>query len=59
MLCFNFILGLSYSFFCFVGLVMYENELKTNKKIKPRIKVDHNMYFASFAFSLVTLLVTL
>ena len=59
MLWFNFILGLNYSFFCFVGLVMYDNELKTNKKIKPRIKVDHNMYFASFAFSLVTLLVTL
>ena len=38
---------------------MYDNELKTKKKIKPRIKVDHNIYFASFAFSLVTLLVTL
>ena len=59
MLWFNFILGLNYSFFCFFGLVMYDNELKTNKKIKPRIKVDHNMYFVSFAFSLVTLLVTL
>ena len=37
---------------------MYDNELKT-KKIKPRIKVDHNIYFESIAFSLVTLLVTL
>ena len=59
MLWFNFILGLNYSFFCFFGLVMYDNELKTKKKIKPRIKVYHNIYFASFAFSLVTLLVTL
>ena len=56
MLWFNFILGLNYSFFC-LGLVMYDNELK-RKKIKPRIKVDHNIYFASVAFSLVTLLVT-
>ena len=33
MLWFNFILGLNYSFFCFFGLVMYDNELKTKKKL--------------------------
>ena len=59
MLWFNFILGLNCSSFCVFGLVMYDNELELKKKIKPRIKVDHNIYFASFAFSLVTLLVRL
>ena len=33
MLWFNFIRGLNYSFFCFFGLVMYDNELKTKKKL--------------------------
>ena len=42
MLWFNFILGLNYSFFCFFGLVMYDNELKTkNNKTKDKSGPQH------------------
>ena len=53
MSCFNFILGSNFLFFCFLGMVMYDNNmiisLNENKiKFEPRIKLNHNIYISYF-----------
>ena len=38
---FNFILGLNFILFCFLGMLMYDNELKTKeKKIETKDKIE-------------------
>ena len=47
MLWLNFILGLHFIFLHFGGMVMYDNEFETIRKIKfqPKIKIiNHNIY---------------
>ena len=45
MLWFNFIPGLIFIFFCFKLIIIYYHTQKQKKiKIKPRIKLNHNMY---------------
>ena len=43
MLWFKFILGLNFIFLLFVGMVMSDNEFETMEKVKPRIKLNHNI----------------
>ena len=43
---FNFILGSNFILFCFcfLGIVMYDNEFETKElKFEPRIKLNHNI----------------
>ena len=45
MLCFNFILGLNFLFFCFKLIIIhYRTQKQRKKKFKPRIKLNHNNY---------------
>ena len=45
MLWFNFIPGLIFIFFCFKLIIIYYHTQKQKKiKIKPRIKLNHNIY---------------
>ena len=45
MLWFNFIPGLIFIFFCFKLIIIYYHTQKQKKiKIKPRIKMNHNIY---------------
>ena len=43
MLRFKFILGLTFIFLLFLGMVMSDNEFETMEKFKPRIKLNHNI----------------
>ena len=53
MLWFNFILGSNFVFFCFLGMVIYDNMIMSlkQKKIKfePKIKLNHNIYISYFS----------
>ena len=51
MLWFNFILGLNFVFFCFKLIIVhyhtnnYHTQKQNKIKFKPRIKLNHNIYF--------------
>ena len=46
MLWFNFIIGLNFISLCFKLIVIYYHTPKQREiKFKPRIKLNHNMYF--------------
>ena len=48
MLWFNFILGLIFIFLCFKLIIIYYHTQRQRKiKIKPRIKLNHNIYITS------------
>ena len=50
LLWFNFILGLNLLFFCFkLIIIQYYNQKQKKRKLKPRIKLNHNISMCSLA----------
>ena len=49
MLWFNFILGLNFTFLCFKLITMHYLTQKQRKiKFKPRMKLNHNIYYTKY-----------
>ena len=56
MLWFNFILGLNFIFFCFKLIIIHYHTQKQKKiKLKPSIKLNHNIYFKKGGYSALIL----
>ena len=56
MLWFNFILGLNFIFFCFKLIIIHYHTQKQKKiKLKPSIKLNHNIYFKKRGYSALIL----
>ena len=56
MLWFNFILGLNFIFFCFKLIIIHYHTQKQKKiKLKPSIKLNHNIYLKKGDYSALIL----